>query len=123
MLDESYPERFRTLCQEAGQRGWRRVIMLGDDLREGPYTLKACLAQAGVMVFVPGPRDRMWLQGLADGVRAGEVPNEASLARLAAMLAEGMEHGVNGLVVTDPAVLILVRTCANGAPIFDVTEV
>jgi hypothetical protein len=113
------PKTFAEICREVRGHGWRRVILLGEDLRDGPYSLKACLAQAGVLVLSPGAADRDWLRGIA----AGGAADDAARSRFCAMLADGMEHGVNGLVVTDPTMLALVRTCANDAPIFDVTEV
>lgn len=118
MVDESYPPRFRAVCDEVRGRGWRRVILLGDDLVEGPYTLRATLAQAGVMVFMPGPADRAWLQGLGEDARE----DAGTRARLAALLADGMEHGVDGLVVADPLLGMLAEAALPGVVLLDVTE-
>lgn len=123
MLDESYPERFRMLCDEVRLHGWKRVILLGDDAHEGPYSLKACLAQSGVMVFVPGPHDRSWLQSLSELMREGKLPHAVSFERMKALLADGMEHGVDALVVTDAALLTLVRSLALDVQLLDATEV
>lgn len=123
MLDETYPARFHAPCDEAQRRKWKRIILLGDDAREGPYSLKACLAQSGVMVFVPGPQDRSWLQGLSALMREGASPDAASLERMKALLADGMEHGVDALIVTDPALLTLARSLALGTQLLDATEV
>ena len=121
MLDASYPERFRTVCEEVSGCGWRRVILLGDDLVQGPYTLKACLAQVGVMVFAPAPQDRTWLKGLADEAsERGEVPGEP-LARFGSLLRDGMEHGVEALVVTDAALGALARSALPGVAMLEVS--
>ena len=122
MLDESYPQRFRTVCQEVAANGWQRVILFGEDLQEGPYSLKACLAQAGVVVLSPSPQDRSWLAVLARETSASGQLQDESLTRLATLLADGMEHGVDAFVVTDAALGWLVRHVLPGAAVLDVTE-
>lgn len=97
MQGSGFPRTFAIICREVTERGWRRVILLGEDPQDGPYSLKACLAQSGVLVLSPGPDDRAWLQGVA---RKGEV-NDATLARFAALLADGVEHGVQAVLATD----------------------
>ena len=118
MLDESYPPRFRAVCEEVCGRGWRRVILLGDDVVEGPFTLRATLAQAGVMVFVPGPADRAWLVGLNRDAHE----DEKTMSRLAALLADGMEHGVDALVATNALLASLAADALPAAPLLDMTE-
>lgn len=119
MLGASYPVLFRDTVESIAQRGWRRVILLGDDLVDGPYTLKACLAQAGIVVLSPGPKDRAWLQGLAHESTQGEG-RERLLGQLRALLNEGMEHGVEALVATDATLGSWARETLPGVPLFEV---
>ena len=104
----SMPARFAAACEQVADRGWRRVILLGEDWVQGPFTLKACLAQAGVLVLSPGPADRAWLALLAEEARAGYKVDDGSLERLTTLLGDGLEHGVDGLVTTDPVFASLV---------------
>ena len=120
MLDEACPECLRKVCEEVGGRGWQRVIMLGDDVRQGPYSLKACLAQTGVMVFTPGPGNSAWLSELA--AREPREVDAASLARLGSLLADGMEHGVQALVVTDARLGVLARLALPDVPMLEMGE-
>lgn len=120
MLDKACPDCLRKACEEVGSRGWRRVIMLGDDVLQGPYSLKACLAQTGVMVFTPGPGDRAWLSELA--ARGLHEADAASLAQLGSLLADGMEHGVQALVVTDVRMGALARLALPDAPMLEMGE-
>ena len=118
MQDKGFPEAFAGICREVGERGWQRVILLGQDLREGPYSLRACLAQSGVLVLSPGPRDREWL----DAISAGEDASEATAVRFAAMLADGLEHGVQAVLVTDAFLVRLVRASGLEVPLLAVGE-
>ena len=75
------------------------------------------------MVFVPGPHDRSWLQSLSELMREGKLPHAVSFERMKALLADGMEHGVDALVVTDAALLTLARSLALDVQLLAATEV
>ena len=120
MLDERCPDNLRQACEDVGSRGWQRVIMLGDDVCQGPYSLKACLAQTGVMVFTPGPGNSAWLNELA--AREPREVDAASLAQLGSLLADGMEHGVQALVVTDARIGALARLPLPDVPMLMMGE-
>lgn len=118
MQGEGYPEAFATICRNVRERGWQRVILLGEDLREGPYSLKACLAQSSVMVLSPGAGDREWLRDVA----AGRCSDEATIVRFSALLSDGMEHGVQALLVTDAFLAELVQSIELGVPVLTAGE-
>ena len=118
MPDAIFPAWLQDACEAVRQRSWRRVILLGEDLREGPYSLKAGLAQSGVMVFVPGAGDRAWLQELS--YDAERRPDDASLERLATLLADGMEHGVHALIVTNVRLGLLAREALPQVPMLEI---
>ena len=112
------PKTFAEICREVRGHGWRRVILLGEDLRDGPYSLKACMAQAGVLVLSPGAADRDWLRGIA----AGGAADDAARSRFCAMLADGMEHGVQAVLSTDALLAGLAEGSGVGAPVLVVGE-
>lgn len=117
-----WPQWLQTICVQACGLGWKRAILLGEDLRDGPYTLRACLAQSGIMVFVPSEQDRIWLLELAEEVRYAGEAGDTALARLSALLADGMEHGVSALVATDATLAQLAHRAQPGLAVLDVAK-
>ena len=118
MQSEEYPRAFAAVCNDVREHGWRRLILLGEDLREGPCSLKACLAQSGVMVLSPGPGDREWLRE----VSAGRCNDEATVARFATLLSDGVEHGVQAILATDAFLAEMLRAVDLGIPAIVVGE-
>ena len=118
MQDEGVPRAFAAICREVCDKGWRRVILLGDDLCEGRYSLKACLAKSGVLALSPGAEDRAWL---SDICRERRMDDE-TIARFATLLADGMEHGVRALLVSDPFLLDMLQVAHVEAPTIAVGE-
>ena len=118
MQGERVPESFAAICRDMREHEWRRVILLGDDLCEGRYSLKACLAKSGVLVLSPGAEDRAWL---SDICRERRMDDE-TIARFATLLADGMEHGVQALLVSDPFLLDMLRKARVDVPTIAVGE-
>ena len=118
MQGGGYPQAFDAVCRDVRGHGWKRVILLGEDLREGPYSLKACLAQSGVMVLSPGAGDREWLREVSSGSRN----DEATVARFAALLSDGVEHGVQAILATDAFLADMVQAIDLGIPAIVVGE-
>ena len=93
--------------------GWRRVIVLGPAQHMGESRLVGGLAAWGFQVLVPPEAERAWV---AEALAAGGEGLQTDAERLAALLQDGLEHGVEGIVVTDPAMFAAVRACAPQAP-------
>ena len=87
------------LRDELRARGLKRVILLGRlEQMRGPR-LKVGLARWGFQVLVPPAVEQAWLQqAIAASVEHG-TPAQADVAHLAALIADGAEHGVEGLVL------------------------
>ena len=118
MQVEGVPRACAAVCREVREHGWQRVILLGDDVREGRYSLKACLAQSGVLVLTPGAQDRAWL---SDVCRERSADDE-TITCFAALLADGMEHGVQALLVSDSFLADMLQMARVEAPMIAVGE-
>ena len=118
MQGDGYPQAFAAVCHDVREHGWKRVILLGEDLREGPYSLKACLAQSRVMVLSPGAGDKAWLHDVA----AKGSADDAAVARFAALMSGGVEHGVQAILATDAFLADMVRAVDLGIPTIAVGE-
>jgi aspartate/glutamate racemase len=91
MLDAHKVEELR---QDVLARGWRRVIVLGTPEHMAGPSLRRPLAASGVMVLAPGKEDRATIGRMLD---EGVVDE----AMLNALLCDGLEHGVDAVVVSD----------------------
>lgn len=93
--------------------GCSRVILLGSERDMGEPALKVGLARWGVQVLVPPAGEQAWVASLAepDGFTADK------LSRLSLMLADGVEHGVEAIVVTDESLALSVRLCGLDVPV------
>ena len=106
---ESTP-RVERLKDQLETKGYRRVILLGSEEEMCGPSIRKPLAAYGYMVFVPGAADRGLVgEALAHG--AGDAA-----ARLRAVLADGVSHGVHAIVVTSDSLKVLVDDMELGVP-------
>ena len=94
--------------------GCSRVILLGSEASMASGGLRTALAKWGLQVFVPPETERAWIAGLA-----AAPPNNAattSIARLQALLADGVEHGVQAIVATNDRLASMVQACDLPVP-------
>ena len=94
--------------------GCRRVVLLGSEREMGTADLKVELARWGVQVLVPPEGERAWIASLSSAGDDGLPPVE--LRRLAALLADGIEHGVEAVVTTGEGLARMVDACGLGIP-------
>lgn len=91
-----------------------RVALLGSERDMGAEGLRVGLARWGVAVLVPPEGARAWIAGLLS-LHIEELPS-ADLQRLATLLADGVEHGVDAIVTTDKGLAKVVEACHLGVP-------
>ncbi len=110
----TYDHIVEALRDDLAKRGHVRVILLGTERDMSVPDLRIGLARWGLQVLVPPAGERAWIAGLA----AAEASAD-DVARLSALLADGIEHGVEALVVTEPILAELVRRCGCGVPVVE----
>ena len=103
------------LRMDLAQLGCSRVILLGslEDM-EGP-DLRYGLARWGVQVLVPPQEHRGWIAELGEG----PAQDAQSVQSLKALLADGLEHGVEALVAMNAQMAAVVRACELGVPVIE----
>lgn len=107
---------------ELVRRGFRRVILLGDESVMQDACFKGLLAKAGLMVLTPGPDDRAWLgQVMAEGLLPGALRDE-TVERFSRLLADGAEHGVDALVLGCVVLAPLVARAGLDLPVVEVIQ-
>ena len=94
--------------------GCKRIILLGQEADMASGGLRTALAKWGLQVLVPPEGERPWIAGLADGQAAGVNPTD--VGRLRTLLAHGIEHGVEAIVVTSDQHAMAVDACKLPVP-------
>ena len=94
--------------------GCSRIILLGEEAQMTSGGLRTALAKWGLQVLVPPEVERTWIAGLADKRVAGT--DTADVSRLRALLAHGVEHGVEAIVVTSKQLAAVVDACGLPVP-------
>lgn len=94
--------------------GCTRIILLGEEVDMASGGLRTSLAKWGFQVLVPPEAERAWIAGLADG-RADDM-EPADAGRLRTLLAHGVEHGVEAIVVTNEQLAMVVDACGLSVP-------
>ena len=92
----------------------RRVVLLGNEGDMGVEGLRVALARWGFQVLVPPEDERAWIAGLSSA-NAASLP-DAELRRLAALLSDTVEHGVDAIVTTEKGLARLVEACRLEIP-------
>ncbi|MBQ9007371.1 MAG: HAD family phosphatase [Atopobiaceae bacterium] len=106
---------------ELGGRGFGRVIMLCRADDPDAQALRTYLARWGLQVMVPPAGEQAWIDAAADALDQGKDVGD-SLARLAALLADGSEHGAQAVVVRTAALAELVDACGQSLPVVEVWD-
>ncbi len=94
--------------------GCSRIILLGGEESMTSGGLRTALAKWGLQVFVPPEAERAWIASLA-----ATPPDDSATAdvdRLRALLADGVEHGVEAIVATSDRLAALVNACELSVP-------
>ncbi|WP_077598076.1 aspartate/glutamate racemase family protein [Olsenella urininfantis] len=101
-------------------QGFGRAMLLGSALTLRRKFFKSPIVLAHVPVVVPGGEDARWL----DEFLAGEGAVDAqAIERFRHMVAEGMDHGAEVLVLSDPALLSLAEASDATLPVIDAAQV
>ena len=96
------------LCHKIKSEGYRRVILLGTPEQMGGEEYRKPLAASGVLVLVPGEKDRMRIGEAIGQIAQGEL-EPYTREWLHDMLSHGLSHGAEALVVTnEPLMEVLV---------------
>jgi len=107
------------LRDELRAAGLGRVILLGRlEHMRGPR-LKVGLARWGFQVLVPPAAEQAWLEQAIVAAMEEGVPRRADVEHLAALIAEGSEHGVEGLVLACEELSPLVGACGLELPLVE----
>lgn len=110
------------LAAELKGRGAKRVILFGgaDDERLGAF--KMGLARRGIMVITPPAAAQRWIAALArQAAEDGQVP-AADAERFSALVQDGLEHGVDALVLLREGYAQLLEQCGVEAALLEVYE-
>lgn len=92
--------------------GAKRVMLIGTPDQMSLPTIRKPLAASGVLVLVPAEEDRAFIGSvIARGI------TDESFARLKALLAHGIDHGAQGVVVTCPDLVPLVERMDLDIPV------
>lgn len=94
--------------------GCRRVALMGSEREMAADGLRVALARWGFQVLVPPEGERAWIAGLSSAAVEDLPPVE--MQRLTALLADGIEHGVDAIVTTDKDLARVVEACQLGVP-------
>ena len=94
--------------------GCRRVALLGGEREMAADGLRVALARWGFQVLVPPEGERAWIASLSSA--SIEDPPTVEIRRLTALLADGVEHGVDAIVTTDKGLARVVEACQLGVP-------
>lgn len=122
MGDGMTEARVATILDKLRTHGARRVILLGSPEEMARGALKAALARAGILVLVPPERDRAWLGTIMrDELWQCQGAREVT-DYLTTLLADGIEHGVNAILVMDEKLCTLVSACDLPVPVLYVGE-
>ena len=99
---------------EIEQGGWRRVLLLGTPEQMGDPMLRRPIAASGILLLVPGAADRAWI---------GEELSSGSVGRrFSDLVAHGVEHGAQAVVVADELLARAVGAMELGVPVLDVSS-
>ncbi len=99
---------------EIDHGGWRRVLLLGTPEQMSDPMLRRPLAASGILLLVPGAADRAWI---------GEELSSGSMSeRIADLVAHGVEHGVQAVVVTNELLAGTVVAMNLGVPVLDASS-
>ena len=93
--------------------GIRRAILLSSPEDESIAYLRTKLAKTGMLVMEPPTGQRAWLGKLAKQ----EQVEEADVTALKSLLEDGLEHGIDALLVADAGLIDAVEACDLPAPI------
>ena len=102
------------IAKDLVERGTRRIILLGVYEPAGDQGLKRALARRGLMVLTPPPAARPWLDGVLIQAAAGTEMDPETSQRFAAFLADGLEHGVDAVIVMNEGVHAFIESCDLG---------
>lgn len=111
-LVEALRDRLRAL-------GLGRVILLGRLEHMHEPRLKVGLARWGFQVLVPPASEQTWLEQAIVAAMEEGAPRRADVEHLAALIAEGSEHGVEGLVLAAEELAPLVGACGFELPLVE----
>ncbi|MBP3893202.1 MAG: amino acid racemase [Atopobiaceae bacterium] len=107
---------------EALRRGYRRVMLLGTVPTMRDAYFKAALAKAGMLVLSPGGEDRAWLgRVIAEELELGIVRGK-TIERFARLVAEGVEHGVDAVILGCTELPMLAERVDLGLPVLDTLQ-
>ena len=96
--------------------GCSRIILLGAAEEMASGGLRTALARWGLQVLIPPEDERAWISELCEQVQGDiSIPGE-DVDRMRALLADGMEHGVEAIVTTNARLAEYVRACDLGVP-------
>lgn len=99
--------------------GCRRVVLLGDSPASDVARIRSILVGAGLVVLTPGEQDRAWLAQLCREAEGREgLPREA-VERFARMLDDGVEHGVDAIVLANAELRPLLASVEVGVPVIE----
>ncbi len=105
---------------EVLKKGWKRVIVLHDGEAGLGAMLKSVLARSGVMVLSPGQNDVTWLGAVAADVAGGTDAPRELVERFERMMLDGVEHGVEAVLVVWPALMPLMDKVKLGVPVIEI---
>ena len=112
MIDRQSDFALDDTLAELRRSGIRRAILLSSPADDAA-ALRTRLAKTGMLVMEPPVDRRPWLGELAQRRQL----EEADLKALKALLEEGIEHGVDALLVADAGLLAPVEACELAVPI------
>ena len=104
------------LAGELGRIGAKRVILLGEEDARREEELKFGLARRRLMVLTPPAAAREWIFALAERAASAEGAAVQDLEQFAQIMQDGLEHGVDALLVAHESFDHLLDVCKIGAP-------
>jgi aspartate/glutamate racemase len=105
------------LVAELDELGCRRVIVVGARAQVERRDLRAALAHGGRLVFTPPAREQVWLDELLAGELAVGEPAPATVERFSVFMADGLEHGVEAVVLLHAGLAQLCKAANLAVPI------
>ena len=103
--------------------GCSRIVLLGSEEDMGGE-LKTCLARWRLQVMTPPKQERAWIAELVLGRKSCDQrvdAHDGRMERLRTLLADGVEHGAQAIVVTNEETAGIVRACGPGVPTLSAT--
>lgn len=114
-MDKVQPE-IETLCTKIKDEGYRRVILLGTPAQMSGPRYRKPLAASGVLVLVPGEKDRELIGEAIAKITQGKLERQTRVW-MKDMLNHGISHGAEAFVVTDECLLREMTQWKLGIPL------